>query len=330
MNIKALLSVIIVSCFCFMELGSASQDAVSSRAENFIGFKTSYPSTAFAMTKEYTLLAEEREMPYPTWMPESHNIFLCSNDENTKELIATIDEPWVYVLTDGSVFYVLSAGYFAFTEVEHSIFTIQCYDPVTMEYLWEHRQEIEDENGYVRVKDAVVLDGCLYLITGDKILSFDPDQLTLCEAFNSLHELTNTIYSRHVCIYGDELILTNNSGEIIAFDTKTHQVRKLSTTISNRNAGTSECIFSYYVYKDKLIYNLASTESMYSYDMQTEDVEFFIHGRCGIACETPNGLYLEYADGGYTKYFLETSTMEETRISDYEIDVIGVWKEILK
>ena len=150
------------------------------------------------------LLAEEREMPYPTWMPESHNIFLCSNDGNTKEWIATVDEPWVYVLTDGSVFYVLSADYFAFTEVEHTIFTIQCYDPAAKEYLWEHKQEIEDENGYNRVKDAAVLDGCLYLITGNKILSFDPDRFALCEAFVSPHELTNTIHSRHACIYGNE------------------------------------------------------------------------------------------------------------------------------
>ena len=37
MNIKAFLSAVVVSFLCFMEACTASQEAVSFRAENFIG-----------------------------------------------------------------------------------------------------------------------------------------------------------------------------------------------------------------------------------------------------------------------------------------------------
>lgn len=319
----------IVLVLCFMGLGLASQDGFELQAENFVGYKMPYPATSFAMTKEYTLLAEQREMPYPTWMPESHNLFLCSNSDGNKEFVATADEPWVFVFTDGNVFYVLSAGYDAFTDIEHPVFTIQCYDPDTKVFAWEYSEELSGENGYLMVRDAVVLNETIFLIFENEIRAFDLHEHTLSRIYETQNALNNRILNRHACIYGNELIITNKSGEILAFDTKTHQTRSLATTITNINSGSDECIFSYYIYKDKLIYNLEPTYSMYTYDMQTGNVEFFISGRCGIACETPDGLYLEYADGGITKYFLNTDTMEETAVEGYDIDVINVWREIL-
>lgn len=289
---------------------------MSPRVEDLAIFDTASPVTSTAFTSEYKLSAVQY---FPSdredgngWYPDAYHLVLTDIRSQEEKRMDKFDAWFIYVLSDGEMFYLFVYVYDNETPMSEFItHQIYSFDPKTetLEHMITYGPTNQDEFIGAFPQDIVANGNKFYFINPHSVQVFDAEKKT-CEVLYTTEEtLVNSYIDNRAKLYQNELFVATDRNELFSIDVLTGKETGRSISFAGTETKLDKYAVPdnfnnfYWVWGDELIYQEEMSSTMVAYDLITGEHRTLYHGIFTILFADEEGMYVNISDAGSNLFY---------------------------